>query len=105
MDYGVQCSETSPDGSAYVGRYAEYVVPVAIAAFLYSFGVPAIFMLLVSKFKKHGKGGDAVVRRALGWMYEPFRSGREWWLCAEVRAKMRASSSPCVGRSLLLHVV
>ena len=77
---GVQCNEASADGtSGYVDRYEKHIVLVGVFAALYSFGVPLFFFFLVNKFKKHGKGGDQVVRGALGWMYEPFRSGREWW--------------------------
>ena len=57
---------------------------VAVMATFYSLGVPLLFMILVYKFKYHAtQGGDKVVHRALGWMFAPFKNGKEWWLGAE----------------------
>ena len=51
------------------------MVPTALAAVVYSIGVPAFFLYLVFKFKERGQRGDKTVQNALGWLYEPFRAG------------------------------
>ena len=60
-----------------------YLGYTVIAAVFYSVGIPLFFVYLVHRFKHIGKGGDKVVEGALGWMYEPYRPGKEWWLGAE----------------------
>ena len=83
QDYGVQCGVASDDNEL-TGRYKDYWVFVAVMATFYSLGVPILFMILVYKFKYHAtQGGDKVVMGALGWMFSPFRDGKEWWLGAE----------------------
>ena len=72
--YEVQC---------YTERWFAYMPWVALAAFVFSIGIPAGFLFLILKFKDRGKAGDRSVRKAIGWLYEPFRSGKEWWVAAE----------------------
>ena len=64
--------------------YEQYFPWILASSVLYSIGTPAIFGYLLYRFKEHGRKGDKVVDRALGWMYEPFRPGKEWWLIAEM---------------------
>ena len=77
--YAVQCSEASENNSEHVGKYKASWTWVAIAAIVYSLGVPLFFYFLVCKFKPLALGGDKVVSRALNWMYAPLRNGCEWW--------------------------
>ena len=53
-------------------------------AILFSFGIPFLFYFLVRRYQALGKHGDKVVHEAIGWCYEPFRAGCEWWLLAEM---------------------
>ena len=106
QDYGVKCGVAS-DGNELTGRYKDYWVFVAVMACFYSFGVPILFMVLVYKFKYHAtQGGDKVVMGALGWMFKPFRDGKEWWhVCALLWAGvvcpgLHRSTNSCA----LLHV-
>ena len=76
VDYAIRCDDNA--------EYESYLAPTGIAAFLFAFGVPALFWWLVTRYKDHGKAGDKVVHAALSWAYEPYRCGSEWWLVAEM---------------------
>ena len=79
----VKCGEESATNTEYTERYASFMPLAGIFAIVYSAGVPYLFHYLVRRFKNLGKAGDRVVQSSLGWMYEPFRDGKEWWLSAE----------------------
>ena len=68
-DYGIFC-----DGD----EYQRFKLPVIIFSVLYSLGIPAIFMWLLYKYEARAKAGDVFVRRALSFMYLPYREGKEW---------------------------
>ena len=65
-------------------RYNRIRWIVGTFAFLFAFGIPALFAYLVFHFKPHAQAGDKVVKSALGWMYLPFKDGSEWWLVLEL---------------------
>ena len=72
-----------PDGQygAVDQAYKDAVPWVATFAAVYSLGIPALFGFLVHRYSHRG---DATADRALGWMWTPFRPGREWWLWVEM---------------------
>ena len=67
----------------YTERWFAYMPWVVLAALVFSIGIPAGFLFLILKFKDRGKAGDRSVRKAIGWLYEPFRAEKEWWVAAE----------------------
>ena len=79
-DYAVECD---------TDVYNKHSVPVAVAAVVYSIGIPALFVFLVYRFKNLGKAGDKVVAKALSWMYQPYRAQKEWWLGSVERVPMK----------------
>ena len=85
-DYSVEC---------YTDQYWTWVPVVTISALVFAFGVPALFGYLLYHYKDLGKAGDPVIQKSLGWMYEPYRDGKEWWLCVEMVRILLLSS--CVG--------
>ena len=85
-DYSLEC---------YTPQYKAIAPIVAIFAFLYSFGIPAIFLGLILRFKERGRAGEEKIERALGWIYRPFRQGREWWRVVEMLRVLFLTS--CVG--------
>ena len=90
----------------YDSKWFSYAWVVAISAVGFAFGVPLLFTYLLFNFQDVSKAGDKVVRRAIGWMHEPFRPGKEWWLCAEQSRVLLLTS--CVGflaRSCMLKVL
>ena len=76
-------------------RYDAYRAWAGAMGAVYAVGVPLLFHFLVRRFKDCGKSGDAVVDSALGWMYQPYRSGREKWLIVEMFRILLLTS--CVG--------
>ena len=65
--YSVQCR--NPDG-AYTEEYAAWRFPVAMAAILYSFGLPSLFIFIVHRNKDLAiRDRDTVVISAISWMY------------------------------------
>ena len=56
-DYSIRC---------YTDDYNTYAGAAWFAGVLYAVGVPAVFMLLINKFKHHGRRGDKLVQKALG---------------------------------------
>ena len=67
----------------YTERWFAYLPWVTLAAIVFSIGIPAGFLFLILKFKDRGKAGDRSVQKAIGWLYEPFRAEKEWWVAAE----------------------
>ena len=80
-DFSVSCKDAENN---YDSKYAFYIPIVAVCGVTYALGVPLLFVFLVKKFHVQGKHGDKVVKRALGWMYEPFREGKQGWLGFEM---------------------
>ena len=81
-------------------------MPTALAAVVYSIGVPAFFLYLVFKFKERGQRGDKTVQNALGWLYEPFRAGEESWLGWEaLRVLILTSLVGFLGRDCHMKVL
>ena len=67
--------------------YKQAMLWAALTGALYSLGVPAIFGYLVHRYHKCGRQatpGDRMRHAAVGWMYDPFRLGQEWWLWGEM---------------------
>ena len=79
-DYSVHCFDVVDGKYEYDKAYIAYMPWVAAAAFFYSLGLPALFMFLLKHFMHRGKAGDRVVSKALSWMYDPYRAGKENWL-------------------------
>ena len=50
----------------YTDDYNTYAGAAWFAGVVYAVGVPAVFMLLINKFKHHGRRGDKLVQKALG---------------------------------------
>ena len=83
VDYSVRCR--GPDKADQA--YKEAAPWVAIFAVVYSLGIPALFGFLVHRYSHSGElasDADKLHHRALGWMWTPFRPGREWWLWVEM---------------------
>ena len=88
----------------YTDDYNTYAGAAWFAGVLYAVGVPAVFMLLINKFKHHGRRGDKLVQKVLGWMYRPFRPGKEWWL-GVARQKLVADTRTVPDLALLLTLL
>ena len=71
-DYSVSCASG--------GQYSSYLGVTGFFAIMFSVGIPFLFHYLVKRYQALGKRGDKVVQAAIGWCYEPYRPGYEWWL-------------------------
>ena len=85
-DYSLRC---------YDSRWNAWMVLAAPAVLLYAVGIPLGFWLLVRRFKRLGKLDDPDVKRMIGWMYRPFREGKEYWLAVELIRKLILTA--CIG--------
>ena len=86
VDYSVRCY-SSGDPAVIDPEYAKILTRVTAFAVFYSLGIPMLFFYLAHRFRHCiacSTEGERMRHRALGWMYESFRAGREWWLVAEL---------------------
>ena len=78
-DYSIEC---------YDERYRYWSGPIGIISIVYVTGVPAFFAWLVYRFARHGREGDNRVQSAIGFLYEPFRLGKEWWMPVKIMQRI-----------------
>ena len=93
-DYSEEC---------YTDRWYKFLPYVTGATVVFSVGIPAGFLFLVHKYKD--RRNDSSSSAALGWMYEPFRRGKEWFLGARFLMERAAFCTAGMDWMLILCVV
>ena len=80
-----QCSAVPWTGvECYDERWWRYAPVAGIVGAAYAAGLPCLFLYLARKFKVQADRGDKDVRRALEWIWAPYRDGKVWWIGAEM---------------------
>jgi hypothetical protein len=82
-DYSIKCSNREGmDEDDATKLYDSYLIWARLMAVVYSFGIPALFYILLRTFRERARAGDRLVRGALSWMYTPYRRSYEWYVFA-----------------------
>ena len=64
--------------------YTAWFPVVAVFTLVYAIGTPIFFTLLVQWYRERGEKGEQRVQTALGWIYEPYKHGCDFWFGLEM---------------------